>query len=773
MLPLNKKLKLIAIGLWFSISLGVAVHVIFAKLPQTWDLAKNLDRFFYNIFFSSSEKAPDNLIIIDSEDPKEDRPRSEYATMSGQLNRAGAKCIAFDIRFLGTREHNSLGDQALVESVEDCSQVILAIDFASQEMPPEIELLKLRELALPASICQHFVIEYEIKGVGLPFPGLLSGTKHVGHINSIHNEYYRFPPLIRFRDKCYASLPLEIARLSSAHGHLGPLEAEVNGIDLESMDQSFDITEIPLDKDEQMFVNFVSPDKFRKFSWDEAMKLVEQRPESFSNMIVMIVNSGPEVLIPTPLGPYPRWGLMASITSQLLQNSYIEASPVFYPTVFSSIIIFIGLIWFLFVTPRLHRRWRRTRTLFLSGNVLFVFIIFILLRIGQNWIGVVVPLLMYNSSLLVVRKRYYTMIKPPKYLNFGLAVLKRQGENYPIQIFESPLGEDEVNAYFRSFIEDKHFQEVLLRINNLQAKKEEIKWIGEKLFSVLFQNDLFHALKNSWEFTKKEGKNLRLKLRLNAPELICLPWELMHSSKLPPGFIVLNKKLSLTRFIPLAQPPRKPKFRIPLRILVISSLPKDVQSLDVTDEIKLMKKALRPLIWGGDVQLRLCEHATLDKLSQQLEWQPDILHYIGHGKFDWKKKEGFLVFETESNESYMVSAEDLGTVLIDSSVKFVILNSCESAVSTQMDAFTGVAQNLVRVGVPAVLAMQFKDIFDDTSIWFSKNFYSTFIKNHSIDAAVAEARRYIMAKTGLEQQDWATPVLFMRAYGEKIFEFEL
>ena len=65
-----------------------------------------------------------------------------------------------------------------------------------------------------------------------------------------------------------------------------------------------------------------------------------------------------------------------------------------------------------------------------------------------------------------------------------------------------------------------------------------------------------------------------------------------------------------------------------------------------------------------------------------------------------------------------------------------------------------------------MLAMQFKHIYDETSIWFARTFYSTFITKLSIDAGVAEARRYIMSKTGLEQQDWATPVLFVRAQGE-------
>jgi len=79
------------------------------------------------------------------------------------------------------------------------------------------------------------------------------------------------------------------------------------------------------------------------------------------------------------------------------------------------------------------------------------------------------------------------------------------------------------------------------------------------------------------------------------------------------------------------------------------------------------------------------------------------------------------------------------------------------------------AQNLVRVGVPAVVAMQFK-IRDETSKYFAWAFYSKILNNYSIDAAVAEARRYIMAKTNMREHEWAAPVLFMREQSGLIFD---
>jgi hypothetical protein len=60
-------------------------------------------------------------------------------------------------------------------------------------------------------------------------------------------------------------------------------------------------------------------------------------------------------------------------------------------------------------------------------------------------------------------------------------------------------------------------------------------------------------------------------------------------------------------------------------------------------------------------------------------------------------------------------------------------------------------------------------ILDSSAVHFTKEFYSTLITNYSIDAAVASTRRALMVHSGLGQQDWATPVLFMRAHDGQIF----
>ena len=108
-------------------------------------------------------------------------------------------------------------------------------------------------------------------------------------------------------------------------------------------------------------------------------------------------------------------------------------------------------------------------------------------------------------------------------------------------------------------------------------------------------------------------------------------------------------------------------------------------------------------------------------------------------------------------------------MLFGSSIRLAVLNGCKGAVVSKTHVFYGMAQKLVRVGVPAVVAMQ-HEIFDDTAIAFAREFYYSLLANYSIDAAVSDARQALVRNLGIARQDWGTPVLFMRTGGAEVFE---
>ncbi|MDZ7290426.1 MAG: CHAT domain-containing protein [candidate division KSB1 bacterium] len=759
------------IGFACSLAATLVIAVFVKWLSPTRTLTKSIDMAFYDIFFHPTLRPHPDLVILDCDDPHERLRRSDYARMIRQLHHAGAKWIAFDIRFVGEHEDDRQGDQALARSVAECPEVILSIDFAGDwspsphEMTPAImrKLEHFARLALPEAACRNLLpMNIADRGVDLPYDSLFLVTQHVGYINSLISEYHHFPPVLTFQGnrKCYASLPVEIAQ----HYFKPP-------------DSLFRMIEQNLDGDGQLLVNFIPVEEFQPFyyhyPWKDTTQYFQSNSHHYRDKIVLIVNPSAETPVQCPVGPYPRWAILASLVSQLLLNRPVEARVLSDPAFYSALLVFLGLIWLLFVTPRLAKKWRKTRWIFITGSLLFILLIFLLLNLNRQWLGLVVPLSAFNVSMLVVRAKYYRMMTAPQpnYKNLGVGILESQDGIYPIHVFESSVGEEEGNLTFQSFLEEENFLETLRKVRDLRASRDELEWMGTKLFNALFHEKVYNILKASIQDAKHEEKILRLQLRIDPAELICLPWELLRSAELPPGFMAFHKRISLTRYLKVEQPIPKRRFRIPLKILVVIAAPLDLPPLDVEREKKIIKKSLRPYRWAGDIRLRFCENATPEKLAEELKHHPHVLHFIGHGEFDVETSRAFLLLESETKERNQVDAETLAIMLQERSVNLVVLNSCETAAASSTNAFTGIAQNLVKVGVPAVVAMQHK-ILDVSALWFSKVFYPTLFRSNSIDAAVAEARHYIMTKTGLDHQDWAAPVLFMRAPDGKVFEID-
>jgi CHAT domain-containing protein len=98
----------------------------------------------------------------------------------------------------------------------------------------------------------------------------------------------------------------------------------------------------------------------------------------------------------------------------------------------------------------------------------------------------------------------------------------------------------------------------------------------------------------------------------------------------------------------------------------------------------------------------------------------------------------------------------------DRNIGLVILNSCQGAAVASNQAMKGTAPNLVRRGIPAVVAMQYS-ILDSTAKIFASEFYRTLALGYPVDAAIQTTRNAISMEVGLDKRDFATPVLYMRA----------
>ena len=99
-----------------------------------------------------------------------------------------------------------------------------------------------------------------------------------------------------------------------------------------------------------------------------------------------------------------------------------------------------------------------------------------------------------------------------------------------------------------------------------------------------------------------------------------------------------------------------------------------------------------------------------------------IFHFIGHGGFD-PDSGGLIVLADEAGRRQDLPALSLARLLDGHRwLKIVLLNSCEGARGSESDIFSSTAAQLVRRGIPAVLAMQY-EITDQAAIEFARSFY--------------------------------------------------
>ena len=314
-----------------------------------------------------------------------------------------------------------------------------------------------------------------------------------------------------------------------------------------------------------------------------------------------------------------------------------------------------------------------------------------------------------------------------------------------------------------------HSRRGVRRIESPQI--EAAQEFGTKLFQALFSGPLRTEFETAVRTSESHEIGLRIRLNLsNVPELADVPWEYLYDPA-QARFIALSADTPLVRYLDLPQPARTLAVQPPLRVLIMISSPEGYPALDVNSEWKILNDSLAGLISKGLVSLTRLEKPTLPELQAQLRLEKyHIFHFIGHGRFSAQKEDGLLLLEDEQGKGKTVSGKYLGTLLHDEkSLRLAILNACEGASTSRSDPYAGVAQELVRQGIPAVIAMQY-EVSERAALLLSREFYKSLADNYPVDAALGEARKAIYLD-GLDIE-WGIPVLYMRATDGKLFDVD-
>ena len=339
------------------------------------------------------------------------------------------------------------------------------------------------------------------------------------------------------------------------------------------------------------------------------------------------------------------------------------------------------------------------------------------------------------------------------YENFDIYVDKGGDGRYSVEVRQNPLRR-EMRRVWRDFpLDDYDFTDLVGYLSDLVAQAQDAKALGQQMFDLLFPPEVRRIYESNLSHVKEQGKGLRIRLRLDPPELSSLPWEYCFQG----SFLALDRETPIIRYIYQDYRTGDLKLPRPVKVIVATSEPSDQAQLDVTKELNYIRKLLG--LMGNVIDLQVLEHATPNRLQQAFQRRPHIFHFIGHG--DFKDGQGMLILEDDSGKSSPLTAEQLMILMGNIGLKLVILNACKTAAQGTREAMLGLAPALVKAEIPAVIAMQF-NVPDKTALSFTENLYRSLVAGFPLDEAITEMRIGAFI-TGNDGYFWGIPTLFMRS----------
>jgi len=376
------------------------------------------------------------------------------------------------------------------------------------------------------------------------------------------------------------------------------------------------------------------------------------------------------------------------------------------------------------------------------------------------------------------------------YLDFELRIGAGNGTEYPVTVIHAAAGgEPSITAFIPvndaplrrqldALVIVRHAHVATLRAADparhlppLPSPINETviaRAIGQRLFAALITGPVRDAYASSLVKAREQALGLRLRLRIEAPEVAVLPWEFLYDPQ-EGDHVSLLRETPLTRYTALPRDLNVLPVKPPLRILGMVAAPSDLATLDVAQEQERIAQALEYRLERGDVELEWVQGGTWHGLQRSLDNGPwHVFHFIGHGGFDPAAGEGLLAFCNEQGRAQFMSATGLGRLFSGhSSLRLAFLNACEGGRTSDAELFSSVGAVLTRRGVAAVISMQF-DITDSAALEFSRLFYDALAHSDPVDVAVTKARTGVSLAVP-DSIEWATPMLHMRAPDGRLF----
>lgn len=303
-----------------------------------------------------------------------------------------------------------------------------------------------------------------------------------------------------------------------------------------------------------------------------------------------------------------------------------------------------------------------------------------------------------------------------------------------------------------------------LRERGREWRLPEIRAFGSLLHRTLFPPDLW-----SWVELRLNtmGPQDRLRLQLVFPgdglaHLAAVPWEYLYVPNRTGRngfFLATDRRCMLTRYIPMETGRGSMAPAARARLLVLVAQPNDLGEV-VAEPVLTM---LTDLAERLPLDVTVCRQPTRESLGRTVkDVRPDLIHFIGHGRYDEDAEQGRVAFVDETGHSDWVGEAVLAQLLAEAPLlpRLVFLHSCAGARADYGASFAGIAPRLIRRGVQCVVAMQYA-VTNRTAIAFSKGFYTGLAAGLPLDEAVQSGRRSLEVLYETDARLPGIPVIYL------------
>lgn len=297
-----------------------------------------------------------------------------------------------------------------------------------------------------------------------------------------------------------------------------------------------------------------------------------------------------------------------------------------------------------------------------------------------------------------------------------------------------------------------------------------LRRLGTALYDWLFPPAIHTHFHATDAVARQEGLKLRIRLRVEVPAIAALPLEFLYWRERG-HFLAVEPRTSLSRYLQVGLPQGRIRRRErPLHMLAIVADASDLPRVDPDEWEAILMGALAGPLEAEQLTLHTVKKATRREITGALlRRKPDIVQFIGHGVY----KDGVAtvaLVDPFSGESSLLDDERFVGLFAghDDNLGLVSLATCESATSDDPQGFSGLAPRLQQRGLPAVLAMQYK-VQMRTARVVLEEFYGAVAARKPVDFAIQQARNAVALDFGLDNREFATPVLYLRAEDGSIF----